>query len=261
MPPSTFDGDMENLQTDNTDLSGFAGDDRVQAQRRRQHRRHPDPRWRHVRSRPCRRSRPPGRDIQVGTFDLNADVAQNVHRRQPALRHRPAALRPGLPRRHRHLPEADQRQRHRRRPAGLLRSRRSSPRTTPKTSSSSPRTAPAEPGRAGCPGLSRGPGRRPVTADGPVHRDPRRAHHEHDRQQPSRRRRLSASPSRTSGSPARTGLARILRRPEIGAMVGALVIFLFFALTHRPVRRAGRRQHLDLQRRPRSASWRSPSPC
>ena len=52
------------------------------------------------RARPSRRSTTTGADITVGTFDVNADVVAEHHRRQDAVRHRPAALRPGLPGRH-----------------------------------------------------------------------------------------------------------------------------------------------------------------
>ena len=62
-----------------------------------------------------------------------------------------------------------------------------------------------------------------------------------------------------------TTLARpssaILKRPEVGALVAAIVVFVFFAVTTDTFATAERCQHLAPVRPRRSASWPSPSPC
>ena len=117
---STFDGDMENLQADNTDLQGsqatieskLQADDSIDGILTL---------GGDMAGAAVGAVESVGTDIQIGTFDLNAEVAQDVLDgkllfaidQQPYVQGYEGVVG--------HLPEAAQRQRPRWRPAGLLR--------------------------------------------------------------------------------------------------------------------------------------------
>ncbi len=130
--------------------------------------------------------------------------------RQDPLRRRPAALRPGLPRGDDAVPQGPQRQRRRWWPAGQLRS-------CVRHEGECRRRARVREERYALTrrwGLVRRRG--PTTPAS--HRD--------------RRRTMATATAQPDERLATTGpVARLLKRPEIGALVAALVVFLFFALT------------------------------
>ena len=114
-------GTLTNLQVDNTDLSGSEAtiESKIQA----------DPTIDGILTlggdmsgQAVKAVENTGADITVGHLRRERRRGQERPGRQDPVRHRPAALRAGLPGCHGYLPEGAQRQRHRWWPAGLLRS-------------------------------------------------------------------------------------------------------------------------------------------
>ena len=117
---STFSGKPPTSRS-TTPTCRLRGDHRVEDPGRPDHRRDPVSRWRHVRP-GGQGGRDTGADITVGTFDVNADVVQNIIDGKIlfAIDQQPYVQ--GYLGVTGDLPQGAQRQRHRWRPAGLLRS-------------------------------------------------------------------------------------------------------------------------------------------
>ena len=192
-----------------------------------------------------------GADIQVGDLRRERRRRAEHHRRQAALRDRPAALRPGLPRRRRASTSRPSTATTSVAASRSTRARPSSPRRTRSEFSSSPRTAPAEPGRGPEPAarpppdpLTVGTARRepmstttappPKATDAPARRAPRRARRlARDPPSPGDRRRgrrphdlpvlLVTSPSASRSRPAP---ARGSSRPPRSAIMAVAVALL-----------------------------------
>ena len=73
----------------------------------------------------------------------------------------------------------------------------------------------------------------------------------------------AATAPATSGSPATSPLRRLLVRPEMGAVAGAIAVWIFFALVagHARLPDAGAARRPICRSRPSWASWPSPWPC
>ena len=163
-----------------------------------------------------------GSKAKVATFDLNADVITAIKDGDDPLRRRPAAVRAGLPAGHARSTSSAQRQRHRRRPAGLLR-----PGFVTKDN--------ADAGRASSP-----PTGHPMTAR---RRRPRRTRRH--------RRRGSWRPARAGSSSGRSRRAGRRASSSSSSSPSSPTTFA----------QRQRRRHLARRRPRRSASWPSPSRC